>query len=68
MSAPNSKSLRSLAWFTGVFSALALIVIALAVFDIVSFQLGLLMLVGLVGLFFGMAVLIVVYRFVAKLE
>jgi hypothetical protein len=68
MNAPNSKSLRPLAWFTSLFSALALVVIALAVFGIVSFQLGLLMLIGLVGLFFGMGVLVVVYRFVAKLE
>lgn len=68
MNSPDPKSLRSLAWVALSFTALAAIVIALAIFGVVSFQLGLLMLVGLVGLYFGCGVLVLVYRFVSRLD
>jgi hypothetical protein len=50
------------------FTLLAAAIIGLTVMHVVSLQLGLLMLVGLVGLYFGCGVLVLVYRFVAKLD
>jgi len=64
----NDKSLPRLAWVAGSFTCLAVCVIALAIFRVVTMQLGLLMLVGLVGLYFGFGVLFLVYRFVSKLD
>lgn len=68
MAGSNTKSLKSLALVAGSFTALAILVIALAVARVVTFQLGLLMLVALVGVYFGGGVLVLIYRFVAKLE
>jgi len=50
------------------FTALASAVIALLITKTVRFEMGLLMLVALVGLHLGFGVLIAVYRFVSKLE
>jgi hypothetical protein len=68
METSKNASLRRLAWVAASFTLLAVTVIGLAVTGIVTFQLGLLMLVGLVGLYFGFGVLILVYRFVTKLS
>jgi formate/nitrite transporter FocA (FNT family) len=68
VSADKNKSLQMLALAAGSFTALAIAIMVLAAKGIVTFQLGLLMLVGLVGLYFGFGVLIVVYRFIAKLD
>ncbi|HVF16382.1 MAG TPA: hypothetical protein VNA21_05705 [Steroidobacteraceae bacterium] len=68
MSDAKNKSLQTLALVAGSFTALAIGIMVLAAKGIVTFQLGLLMLVGLVGLYFGFGVLIVVYRFIAKLD
>jgi len=65
---PRNSSLKTLALAAGSFTLLAVLIIALAATRIVSFQLGLLMLVALVGLYFGFGVLIAVYRFTGKLE
>jgi len=50
--------------FTGLASA----VIVLLITRIVSAQLGILMLVALVGMHLGFGILIAVYRLIAKLE
>jgi len=50
------------------FTALAVLIFMLLVLNVVSPQLALLMLVGLVGLYFGFGVLIAVYRFISKLD
>ena len=68
MTATKANSSRTLAGFAVSFTLLCTIVIALAIFGVVSFQLALLMLVGLVGIFFGVGVLVLIYRFVARLE
>lgn len=68
MNSTSPKSLLRLAWVAMSFTALAVTVIALAVFGVVTFQLGLLLLVGLVALYFGCGVLVLVYRFVSKLN
>jgi hypothetical protein len=68
VSAARNKSLQTLALVAGSFTALVIAIMVLAAKGIVTFQVGLLMLIGLVGLYFGFGVLIVVYRFIAKLE
>jgi hypothetical protein len=68
METSKHASLRRLAWAAWSFTLLAATVIGLTVMHVVTFQLGLLMLVGLVGLYFGLGVLVLVYRFVAKLS
>ncbi len=45
-----------------------MLIFALMIKGVVTFQLGMLMLVALLGLYFGFGVLILIYRFVAKLE
>lgn len=68
MADSRNNSLRMLAAAAGSFTLLALTVIFLAAKGVVTFQLGLLMLVALVGLYFGFGVLIAVYRFISKLD
>jgi hypothetical protein len=64
----RNKSLRTLAAVAVSFTVLAVTIMLLAAKGVVTFQLGLLMLVGLVGLYFGFGVLAIVYRFISKLE
>lgn len=68
MTSTKPKSSRSLAWFALSFTVLCTTVIALAIFGVITFQLALLMLVGLVALHFGLGVLVLIYRFVGKLH
>lgn len=68
MAAANKKALRIAASVAGSFTALVVLVLVLMVKAVVTFQLGLLMLVALLGLYFGFGVLIAVYRFVGRLE
>jgi hypothetical protein len=44
------------------------VIIALLIKGVVTFAMGLLMLVALLGLYFGFGVLIVLYRFVGRLK
>jgi hypothetical protein len=68
MAAPNKKALKVAAGVAGSFTALVVLVLVLMMRDVVTFQLGLLMLVALLALYFGFGVLIAVYRFVGRLE
>src|SRR5688572_17885842 len=63
----RNKSLRTLAAVAVSFTVLAVTIMLLAAKGVVTFQLGLLMLVGLVGLYFGFGALAIVYRFISKL-
>jgi hypothetical protein len=53
---------------SGSFTAIAVCVLVLLGRRVITFQLALLMLVALLGLYFGFGVLIAVYRFTAKLK
>ncbi|HEY8539864.1 MAG TPA: hypothetical protein VIL28_13430 [Steroidobacteraceae bacterium] len=64
----SSKSLLPLALVATSFTVLALTIIGLAAFGVVTFQLALLLLVGQVGVYFGCGVLVLIYRFVGKLH
>jgi hypothetical protein len=48
--------------------ALIAVIIYLAIKGVITPQMALLMFVGLFGLYFGVGVLIAVYRFVSKLD
>lgn len=50
------------------FTGIAVCILVLIARRVITFQLGLLMLVALVGLYFGCGVLIAVYRFTATLK
>ena len=50
------------------FMGIVVLIMALLLKGVITFQLALLMLVALLGLYFGFGVLIFVYRFVSRLE
>ncbi|MGH8185674.1 MAG: hypothetical protein ACREUC_03860 [Steroidobacteraceae bacterium] len=50
------------------FTGIAVCILALLGRRVITFQLALLMLIALLGLYFGFGVLIAVYRFTAKLK
>jgi hypothetical protein len=65
--ADNSK-LKIAAAVSGSFTALVIGVFVLMVKHVVTFQMGLLMVVALIGLYFGFGVLVLVYRFTSRLK
>jgi hypothetical protein len=64
----ESRKLRVVAAVVASFSALIIVVLALMVARVITFQMALLMLVALLGLYFGFGVLIAVYRFISRLD
>lgn len=64
----KKKSLLISLLVVGSWFLLALLILVLVVNSVVTYQLGLLMLVALVGCYVGFGVLIAVYRLVVKLE
>ena len=65
---PRNSALKVAAGIAVSFTSLGVVIISLLVKRIVSFQLAMLMLVALVGLYFGFGLLIAVYRFTGKLK
>ena len=63
-----TRGMKIAAAASGVFSALVILILVLLANGVVTLQLALLMVVALVGLYFGFGVLIWIYRFVAKLD
>jgi len=64
----NRRKLKIAAAISLTFTGIVVLIFTLMIKGVVTFQLGMLMLVALLGLYFGFGVLIVIYRFVAKLE
>jgi hypothetical protein len=64
----DNTRLKIAAAVSGSFTTLVIVVLALIVKHVVTFQMGLLMIVALIGLYFGFGVLFMVYRFISKLE
>lgn len=64
----NNSTLKIAAAVAGSFTALCVVVLYLMLRRTISFQLALLMLVALVGLYFGFGVLVLVYRFTSRLK
>ena len=68
MTTSNKKSLQIAVGVGALFMALIVVIIYLAAKGVMSPQMALLLFVGLFGLYFGVGVLIAVYRFVSKLD
>jgi hypothetical protein len=64
----NKKKLKIAAAISLSFTGIVVLVMALLVQGVITFQLALLMLVALLGLYFGFGVLIFLYRFVDRLK
>ena len=64
----DARRLKIVAAVVASFTLLIVTVIALLIKHVITFQMALLMLVALFGLYFGFGVLIAVWRFVGKLE
>ena len=64
----NKKKLLIAAAVSLSFIGIVVLVMALLLKGVITFQLALLMLVALLGLYFGFGVLIFLYRFVARLK
>ena len=65
---PKNRTLKVVAGIAASFTGLVGTIIFLSQTKIISFEMGLLMLVALLGLYFGFGVLIAVYRLIRKLE
>ena len=65
---PKRGTLKVIASIAISFTGLAGMIILLSVYKIVSFEMSMLMLVALFGLYIGFGILIAVYRLVSKLE
>jgi hypothetical protein len=64
----NRRKLKIAVAISLTFTGIVVLIFALMIKGVVTFQMGMLMLVALLGLYFGFGVLILIYRFVAKLE
>ena len=64
----NRRKLKIAVAISLTFTGIVVLIFTLMIKGVVTFQLGMLMLVALLGLYFGFGVLILIYRFVAKLE
>lgn len=64
----KNRGLKVLAGVAISFTSLAVLIFLLAAKRVVSFQMALLMLVALVGLYFGFGMLIIIYHYTGKLK
>ena len=64
----DTKKLKIAAAISLSFTGIVVLIMALLVKRVITFQLAMLMLVALLGLYFGFGVLIFLYRFVDRLK
>lgn len=64
----DRKKLKIAAAISLSFTGVVVLIMALLVKAVITFQMALLMLVALLGLYFGFGVLIFLYRFVERLK
>jgi len=64
----DKKKLKIAAAVSLSFTGIVVLVMVLLVKGVITFQMALLMLVALLGLYFGFGVLIIIYRFVDRLK
>jgi hypothetical protein len=64
----DKKKLKIAALVSLSFTGIVVLVMVLLVKGVVTFQMALLMLVALLGLYFGFGVLIALYRFTGRLK
>jgi hypothetical protein len=65
---PKGRTLKIVAGITTSFAGLVGAIIFLSMAKIVSFEVGKLMLVALLGMYIGFGILIAVYRLIGKLR
>jgi hypothetical protein len=64
----DTRKLKIAAAISLSFTGIVVLIMALLVEQVITFQLAMLMLVALLGLYFGFGVLIALYRFVGRLK
>ena len=64
----SSKTLKIAAAVAASFTLLVIVIIVLMIKQLITFELAILMMVALVGLYFGFGILIVVYQLVKRLD
>ncbi len=64
----DTRKLRIVAAVVASFTLLIVAVLFMLVQHVITYQMALLMFIGLFGLYFGFGVLIAVWRFIAKLQ
>jgi len=65
---PKNRALKVVAGIVISFTGLVGTIIVLSATKIISFQVAMLMLVALLGMYIGFGILIAVYRLIGKLE
>jgi hypothetical protein len=64
----RNRTLKVVAGIVVSFTGLAVTIILLAKTKIISFEMAMLMLVALLGMYIGFGILIAIYRLIGKLE
>jgi hypothetical protein len=64
----DTKKLKIAAAISLSFTGIVVLILALLVKRVITFQMAMLMLVALLGLYFGFGVLIALYRFTGRLK
>jgi len=64
----KNRALKAAAGIAASFVGLAGTIVFMSMTNLVSFEMAMLMLVALVGLYIGFGVLVAVYRLISKLE
>lgn len=64
----DKKTLKIAAAISLSFTGIVVLIMALLVKRVITFQMAMLMLVALLGLYFGFGVLIALYRFTGRLK
>ena len=65
---PKNRTLKVVAGIAASFACLVGVIIFLSETKIISFEMAILMLVALLGMYVGFGILIAVYRLIGKLE
>jgi xanthosine utilization system XapX-like protein len=65
---PKNRTLKVVAGIAASFAGLVATIIFLSRAKIISFEMAILMLVALLGMYLGFGILIAVYRLISKLE
>jgi hypothetical protein len=65
---PKNRALKIAAVVAASFTVLVITIMFLLIAKIITFEMAMLMLVALLGMYIGFGILIAVYRFVAKLD
>jgi hypothetical protein len=65
---PRNRTLKAVAGIAASFIGLVGTIMFLSETKIISFEMGILMLVALLGMYIGFGILIAIYRLIGKLE